>query len=489
MHLGILLIIFGCSSNTDKEEIAPQQQVNPDYEIHASSFYPLNEVYFKNTTTQSSGVEWEWDFGNGKKSSTRNFNIRYDEPGTYNVTLTATIDKSITKTVSKEVAILPFEDFEPWKPGFLDIHHINTGRGDATFFIFPDGTNMLFDAGDKEVPGSGSNHDYPRHPNNSKTAGEWIPHYIKKVFPSGMTQQIDYGVISHFHTDHMGRINDLSTWSNIGDYQLGGFTQVGELIKINKMIDRGYEDYNFPVDLIADRDDTENYVKFLEYHKQNNGMQTEGIIVGSAIQIRPLIDTSYDFRVINAYANGKLWTGANFGETESFNFYTPIVDGDGEWNGNPLSIALKVEYGNFDYFTGGDITGYDDAPKAYDIETPLGERVTEVDIMVLNHHGFKNATNQNFVNALNPQVTIQQTTNKAHIDLDILQRLKSINADSYISNVDAVDFSTLLEYYKSVEGHVVVRVYEEGTEFDIFILSDNETEVRLMKKFGRYTSK
>ena len=96
---------------------------------------------------------------------------------------------------------------------------------------------------------------------------------------------------------------------------------------------------------------------------------------------------------------------------------------------------------------------------------------------------------KNFVNALNPQVTIQQTTNKAHIDLDILQRLKSINADSYISNVDAVDFSTLLEYYKSVEGHVVVRVYEEGTEFDIFILSDNETEVRLMKKFGRYTSK
>ena len=170
MHLGILLIIFGCSSNTDKEEIAPQQQVNPDYEIHASSFYPLNEVYFKNTTTQSSGVEWEWDFGNGKKSSTRNFNLRYDEPGLYDVTLTATGNNSEAKTVNKTITILPFEDFEPWKPGFLDIHHINTGRGDATFFIFPDGTNMLFDAGDKEVPGSGSNHDYPRHPNNSKNS-------------------------------------------------------------------------------------------------------------------------------------------------------------------------------------------------------------------------------------------------------------------------------------------------------------------------------
>ena len=25
-----------------------------------------------------------------------------------------------------------------WKEGQLEIHHINTGRGDATFFIFPD---------------------------------------------------------------------------------------------------------------------------------------------------------------------------------------------------------------------------------------------------------------------------------------------------------------------------------------------------------------
>ena len=29
---------------------------------------------------------------------------------------------------------------KPWTPGTLDIHHINTGRGDSTLFIFPDGT-------------------------------------------------------------------------------------------------------------------------------------------------------------------------------------------------------------------------------------------------------------------------------------------------------------------------------------------------------------
>lgn len=28
----------------------------------------------------------------------------------------------------------------PWSPGTLDIHHINTGQGNATFFVLPDGT-------------------------------------------------------------------------------------------------------------------------------------------------------------------------------------------------------------------------------------------------------------------------------------------------------------------------------------------------------------
>ena len=32
-----------------------------------------------------------------------------------------------------------------WQEGELDIHHINTGRGEASFFIFPDGTNQLVD--------------------------------------------------------------------------------------------------------------------------------------------------------------------------------------------------------------------------------------------------------------------------------------------------------------------------------------------------------
>ena len=35
------------------------------------------------------------------------------------------------------------EQLPKWEKGYLDIHHINTGRGSCAFLILPDGTNMM----------------------------------------------------------------------------------------------------------------------------------------------------------------------------------------------------------------------------------------------------------------------------------------------------------------------------------------------------------
>ena len=40
------------------------------------------------------------------------------------------------------------ETYAGWRPGELDIHFIQTGCGEQSFFIFPDGTTMLVDCGD-----------------------------------------------------------------------------------------------------------------------------------------------------------------------------------------------------------------------------------------------------------------------------------------------------------------------------------------------------
>src|SRR5688572_9829679 len=74
----------------------------------------------------------------------------------------------------------------PWQTGYLDIHHINTGHGDAAFYIFPDGTTMLLDAGemDPTSPRANSPRNAKLHPNSSKRAYEWIADYIRIFHPS-----------------------------------------------------------------------------------------------------------------------------------------------------------------------------------------------------------------------------------------------------------------------------------------------------------------
>jgi hypothetical protein len=44
------------------------------------------------------------------------------------------------------------EELPAWKPGILDIHHINTGRGNSSLVICPDGTSIPIDAGAANSP-------------------------------------------------------------------------------------------------------------------------------------------------------------------------------------------------------------------------------------------------------------------------------------------------------------------------------------------------
>ncbi|ODS72836.1 MAG: hypothetical protein ABS46_20700 [Cytophagaceae bacterium SCN 52-12] len=425
----------------------------------------------------------QWTFDHAETRQGKVVEYTFEHPGEHTVTLQVTDNDGLSSDTTFSINVEGVE-FTPWKPGYLDIHHINTGRGDASFFLFPDGTNMLFDAGDKDVPGSGSNPDFAIHPDGSKTPGEWIADYLTRFIPDGFPRKIDYTVVSHFHVDHLGRINNNSPRSAYGNYQLGGITQVGELIPMSKIIDRDYPTYQFPVDLSDDRDDIENYIRFLRYHQANRGMEVERIAVGISSQIVPVHSTSYDFRVTNLYAAGEFGTDGR--ENHQHTFSPPLVNDKGEWNDNPLSIALKIEYGPFDYYTGGDITGQESWPD-YDIETPLGKRIGEVDAMAVNHHGYKDATNQNFVNALTPQVAIQQTSNTNHVNLGVVSRLKSVGADLYISNIAQIyAVSAIAREYKSLEGHVVIRVYEGGRTFDVFVLSDRVPSAPGIKKFGPY---
>ena len=75
-----------------------------------------------------------------------------------------------------------------WEEGILDIHHISTGRGDATYFIFPDGTAMLLDAGDVDIENKEKNYFpmkvSPPLPSARLSSARVITDYIKQVSPA-----------------------------------------------------------------------------------------------------------------------------------------------------------------------------------------------------------------------------------------------------------------------------------------------------------------
>ena len=139
----------------------------------------------------------------------------------------------------------------PWKLGMLDIHHINTGRGDAAFAILPDGTTLLIDAGDMSDthPRTLSARNAKRMPNASKSAAGWIVDYIEQFFPKENNKELNYALITHYHDDHFGEMDSLRSKAMEGDYYLTGITEVGHFLPIKKMLDRGF---SYPIDFTSE---------------------------------------------------------------------------------------------------------------------------------------------------------------------------------------------------------------------------------------------
>jgi len=394
-----------------------------------------------------------------------------------------------------------------WKPGYLDIHHINTGRGDAAFLVFPDGTTLLVDAGDMSEthPRTTSSRNAKLMPNTSKSASEWIVDYIHQFSPKNQERKLDYALITHYHDDHFGEVDALRKFAS-GGYQLTGIMEVGTHIPIKKLIDRGFE---YPINLKDPKVQAEDrfskdtygmistlkeYWKFIDYQSNKVGLEHEALLVGSSDQIK--LNNSPQkyptFSVRNIASNGNIWTGYD-------NSYFPLFK-IGEYPGeNPLSNVIRIDYGKFNYYTGGDIAGIDDLGQTdiNSLESHVAPVIGPVDVATLNHHGNRNSQNPYFVRTVRPKVWIQQNWTADHPGEEVLRRITS--KQLYPGERDI--FSTImlqgtkdviggrLDQYKSQQGHIVVRVYEQGDTYDIYVLNDASEEREILSKHGPYTSR
>jgi beta-lactamase superfamily II metal-dependent hydrolase len=401
------------------------------------------------------------------------------------------------------------EPLPAWQEGYLDLHHINTGRGNSAFYILPDGTTVLFDAGelDPSDPRTTSKRNTPIRPNDSHRPYEWIARYIRRVAPSGGKPGIDYAVISHFHDDHFGSWYPSAPLSADGKFALTGIAGVGELLPIHELLTR---DYHYPVDPstqlrrlpAADRfvRNWDNYLAFVK-DEQAHGMAVQYMKAGSRSQIRLLHHSAAfpAFYVQNVKSNGWIWTGRDSSVEQHF---PPIDTADRKtWpDENPLSNVLVIHYGPFSYYTGGDCPGnvfLGDAPWR-DVETPVARAVGEVDIATMDHHGNRDAVSEFLVKTLRPRVWIEQVWTADHPGHEVLIRTMSSYLypgprDLFATNMmeaNELVIGPLVEQsYKSRQGHIVVRVLPGGASYYVIILDDSREDAVVRQVFGPYMSK
>jgi len=398
-----------------------------------------------------------------------------------------------------------------WKKGYLDLHHINTGRGNSAYYIFPDSTTMLFDAGEEDPSEERtiSARNSTIHPDNSKRPYEWIAYYIKQVTPFS-NLRLDYAAISHFHDDHFGSWYKDAPASNHGEYVLTGIAGVGELIPIRHLLDRGFPDYTIPVSMekVLNRINAgdnkyvktiNNYFAFIK--AQPSGMVTEQFKAGSKNQISLVHDAKQfpEFYVQNVKSNGNIWTGKD----SSTNQHFPPVDTANAktWpDENSLSLVFTIHYGPFIYYSGGDCPGnvfYGDAAWR-DVETPVAKAIGEVDIATLDHHGNRDAVNEFQIKTFKPSVWIEQVWSSDHPGHEVLIRLttpylykapRDLFATNMLEANKLVIGPLIDKSYKSQQGHIVVRVLPGGNDYYVIILDDSNKEMLVKKVFGPYRSK
>lgn len=343
------------------------------------------------------------------------------------------------------------ERLPPWRKGTLDIHHISTHRGDATLIVAPDGTTILIDAGATAETGPAVLE--PR-PDASRPAGAWIARYVQRRLQEVGHDALDTLLITHLHPDHINGVEDL-----------------GRAVPIRRVIDSGYPDYRYPA--FEDASASERYVAWVRQRTN-----VERWTVGSRDQVRlEHGGSAVPFEVRNLAGLGEVWnSGARFTARDQPNV-------------NACSLALRLRFGRFGYFCAGDLTSWADAganPRL-DALTPAAVAAGQVDVAVAPHHGLFDASNSETVRALAARAWIISAWHAAHPSLSTLERLFNARLftgprDVYATGLHPAAMLTsrrLTSKMASTDGHVIVRVPEDGATFQVLVTSNRDEKDRV----------
>lgn len=367
----------------------------------------------------------------------------------------------------------------------MDIHHINTGCGNCTLVVGPDGTTLMIDAGASNTfPETSSK---PR-PNASRRPGEWQTRYALR---HSTEAKLDYFLATHLHPDHIGDVNAATPQS--GTFRLTGVSDVDKLVPIATLIDHAYPNYTAAPAPAAPF--AQNYLAYLK-SRIDAGRNVECARVGSNEQIK--LHDAARYPTFNARilaANGSVWTGRG-DQAESHLPNLKTLPADQQPTENIFSIALRLSYGRFSYFSGGDLNNdtHDGQDSWMDLETPVVRAAGRTEVAAADHHGYFDACGPDFVRSLDAQAYIIQAWDIGHPGTAQMQRMLGQWTQKATHDVFATDLlpanqlanRRFAPQLKSQRGHVVVRVAPGGDTYRIFVLDSSNEDDLVTGIFGPY---
>lgn len=247
-----------------------------------------------------------------------------------------------------------------WRPGALEIHHLDVGQADATLLVGPTGRTLLVDAGETRWDGD--------------QGARTIAAYLRGVLGC---QHLDRVLITHFHVDHAGYPGEGGLWRLVE----------GEGFTVGKLLHR---------DTSAFRGDGSGTIDRWEAYLAGAGRRL-GPEVARAGAGQVDLGPGVAFRIVAVDGQGALKMG-------------DFRAGRAPPNENDYSVAALVRFGAFDYFIGGDLSGeWSASPYGYayhDIETVVARGLPDVDVYRVNHHGSDHSSSPAFLAQIDPEVSI-----------------------------------------------------------------------------------
>lgn len=331
----------------------------------------------------------------------------------------------------------------------LMVHYLDVGQADCTFIEFPDGKNMMIDAG----IASSSDH---------------IIEYVQKLGVS----TIDYFILTHSDNDHIGGAKDI-----LDTFEIKNIYRPFQIASnaTNEMLMSYYETYKDALSF--------NIIDTKVYANTIDAIYAE-TYVDNGTTYQASVTVTYDgLKIFNEESGYNfeffaplIRTGApgfNYLQTRTYGYPTKYYGNGTAQSKNDASPVMLLEYKEKSFIFTGDAGSTVEKETIDSLLAEEKERFTNVDVMQAGHHGSKTSNSQYFLDVVLPEyfvVSCGKNNKFGHPDQEVIERVNSLshNVSDYLLITYEVgditfgfDENDMLVYYAQNSGSgIVIKYYQ-----------------------------